>query len=154
MFLWIGDVPTLGELNERIDRGDSRTGLLRCSLPGEQQPYILQGWNFVSVPVLNPVYKYPGYQFYSVFSGVDTGGHSSWRYNAGTGVWDKMFPNTAISPLDGIWVFSNNSTTIPVPGDNTVTPAPKAIYRGWNAVGFAGAETPAGDAFSSLSGTW
>jgi len=115
---------------------------------------LYKGWNFVSVPVLNPVYQYPGYQFYSLFSGVDTGGHSSWRYNAGAGMWDKMYPDTSISPLDGIWIFSNGSMTIPVPGDNTLSPAPKAIYPGWNAVGFAGTETPVGDAFRSLSGTW
>ena len=127
-----------------------------CAAPclADSSLTLYKGWNFVSVPVLNPVYQSPGYQFYSLFSGVDTAGHSSWRYNAGTGTWEKMFPDSAISPLDGIWIYSNGSMTIPVTGDNTVAPAPKPIYPGWNAVGFAGLETPAGVAFSSLSGTW
>jgi hypothetical protein len=115
---------------------------------------LYQGWNFVSVPVLNPVYQYPDYQFYSVFSKVDTAGHSSWRYNAATGNWDKLYPNSSVSPLDGIWVFSNNTLTVPVQGDNAKAPAPKQVYPGWNAIGFAGTETPSGDAFGSLSGTW
>lgn len=115
---------------------------------------LYKGWNFVSVPVLNPLYQYPDYQFYSLFSPVDTAGHSSWRYNAATGYWDKMNPDSSVSPLDGIWIFSNGTVTIPVRGDNSISPAPKPIYPGWNAIGFAGVETPAGEAFNSLSGTW
>lgn len=130
------------------------SGLCAAPCLADSSLTLYKGWNFVSVPVLNPVYQYPGYQFYSLFSGVDTAGHSSWRYSAGTGLWEKMYPGTALSPLDGIWIFSNNSMTIPVHGDNSVAPSPKPIYQGWNAVGFAGMETQAGIAFSSLSGTW
>jgi hypothetical protein len=113
-----------------------------------------KGWNFVAVPLLNPDYHYPGYQVYSVFSNVDTAGHSLWRYNAATISWDKLYPDSTISPLDGIWIYSNNSMSVTVQGDNSVAPAPKQLYPGWNAIGFAGVETTAGQAFYSLRGTW
>jgi hypothetical protein len=115
---------------------------------------LYQGWNFISVPVLHPEYQYPDYQVYSLFSTVDTQGHSTWRYNAGTGIWDKLYPDSTISPLDGIWIYSGNSKVIWVQGDNSRSPAPIQLYSGWNAIGFAGVGTPAYQAFSSLSGKW
>ena len=68
--------------------------------------------------------------------------------------WDKMVSDSSVSPLDGIWIFSNGSMTIQIRGDNSRPPHQNRYIPGWNAIGFAGAETPSEDAFSSLSGTW
>ena len=44
--------------------------------------------------------------------------------------------------------------SIPVYGDNSETTSPKQLYPGWNAIGFAGSEMPASEAFSSLGDKW
>jgi hypothetical protein len=112
------------------------------------------GWNFVSIPLMHPLTQYPDNQNYSLFSNIDTEGHSIWRYSALTEHWDKIYPDSAISSSDGIWIFSHNSTSVQVQGDNSEATLPKQLYSGWNAVGFAGSELPADQAFSSLGDNW
>ena len=113
-----------------------------------------EGWNFVSVPVLHPQSPYPDLQYYSLFLDIDNAGHSSWRYHADTRNWEILYPNSTLSPLDGIWIYAATAKTIPVPGDNTLAPAHKHLYTGWNSIGYAGPAKPASGALTSLSGKW
>jgi hypothetical protein len=113
-----------------------------------------EGWNFVSVPVLHPQSPYAELRYYPQFADVDNAGHSSWRYRADTRNWEILYPDSTLSPLDGIWIYASTAKTIPVPGDNTLAPAQKHLYKGWNSIGYAGPPTPATGALASLSGKW
>jgi hypothetical protein len=113
-----------------------------------------EGWNFVSVPVLHPQSPYPDLRYYPLFAEVDNAGHSSWRYHADSHNWEILYPNSTLSPLDGIWIYAAIEKTIPVAGDNVLAPAEKHLYKGWNSIGYAGAAKPASGALTSLSDKW
>jgi thermitase len=113
-----------------------------------------EGWNFVSVPLLYPQFISTDIAYSVLFSGIDNAGHSSWRYHADSRNWEKLYLNSTLSPLDGIWIYSATANTIPVPGDNSHSPIPKQLYKGWNAIGYAGQVKPASIAFTSLTDRW
>ena len=115
---------------------------------------LAEGWNFVSIPVLHPQSTNADIQYYSLFSNVENAGHSSWRYHGDSKNWEKLYLNTTLSPLDGIWVYSSAAKTIPVSGDNSQTLAPKQLYTGWNSIGYAGQSRSASNVFVSLSNKW
>jgi hypothetical protein len=114
----------------------------------------LQGWNLVSVPkTLDSGHSTAGI----VFQGVNTGGHSMWEYNAQAQSWTKVYPDTVLRPLDGIFIYSTASTSVPIVfnTDPVAVPPTKNVYQGWNLIGFSGM-TPATahDTFISLNGRW
>jgi thermitase len=113
-----------------------------------------EGWNFVSVSLLYPQFISTGIAYSALFSDIDNVGHSSWRYHADSGNWEKLYLNSTLSPLDGIWIYSATAKSIPVSGDNSHTPTPRQLYKGWNAIGYAGQGKPASVAFTSLTGKW
>ena len=115
---------------------------------------LAEGWNFVSVPLLYPQPPYPDIRYYVLFMGVDNAGHSSWRYHADNQNWERLYLNSTLTPLEGIWIYSATAKTIPVPGDNSQAPGPKQLYRGWNSIGYAGKVLTASSALTSLSGRW
>ena len=68
------------------------------------------GWNFVSIPrrlakEVNTA---------SIFNGLDSAGHSIWTYNQKDGGWNDLTAEDRILPLEGYWVYSTGSFTVPL----------------------------------------
>jgi len=110
-----------------------------------------EGWNYIAIPFTHTNYQHTAF---SLFSTVNTTGHSVLRYNSQTQLWDVLYPQSVVTPLEGIWIYSGQPTSIPVTGDNSQPPEPKRLQVGWNAIGFAGSAADTGVAFSSLSDRW
>ena len=110
-----------------------------------------EGWNYIAVPFTHTNYQHTAF---SLFSTVNTMGHSVLRYNSQTQVWEVLSPQSVVAPLEGIWIYAGQPVSIPVAGDNTESPTPKKLPAGWNAIGFAGSATGPSEAFSSLSDIW
>jgi hypothetical protein len=93
------------------------------------------GWNFISMPKKLS----PGNDTADIFGNVDTAGHSIWSYDAGAKRWAAMSSTSGIRVLDGIWVFSEEETGVPVwfDYDPISTPPAKRLSAGWNALGFS-----------------
>jgi len=110
-----------------------------------------EGWNYIAIPFTHTNYQHTAF---SLFSTVNTMGHSVFRYDSQVQLWEVLNPQSVVTPLEGVWVYSGQPTSIPVAGDNTEPAALKHLQAGWNAIGFAGSAASPGEAFSSLSGQW
>jgi hypothetical protein len=112
------------------------------------------GWNFVSTPkTLADSSNTVGV----VFSSVDRAGRPIYLYDAGTGMWQAMTNASIIKPLDGLWIYSVGSKSIPLTfkNDPLATPPTKMVYSGWNAIGFSDVNIAAAkDALQSVSDKW
>jgi hypothetical protein len=95
------------------------------------------GWNFVSTPV---VLADGSNTIGAVFGSVNTGGHSVYLYDASTGLWESLTSTDPFVPLDGIWIYSTTpkQVTLVFKSGGASTPPTKAVYEGWNAIGFSG----------------
>lgn len=114
---------------------------------------LLPGWNFVSTPKRLA----SGYNTIAIFDDVDTDGHSVLTYNTSSGMWSAMSSNDSFIPLDGVWIYSNKSCSIPLVfvSGSPVTPPVKALYEGWNAIGFTGLdEETARNTLLSVDDCW
>jgi hypothetical protein len=123
------------------------------SPPDEMKIPLLQGWNFISTPKRLA----EGNNTAAIFSLVDTGGRSIFLYNAGDASWVPMNATSPFLPLEGIWIYSNTRTDIPLLFDSGAvqTPPSKVLSPGWNAVGFSGLEpATARDALISVQSRW
>jgi len=110
-----------------------------------------EGWNYIAVPFTHTNYQHTAF---SLFSSVNTMGHSILRYNSQTQLWEVLNQQSVIAPLEGIWVYAGQPISVPVAGDNSEAPVPKHLRAGWNAIGFAGSAAVPEEAFSSLSEHW
>jgi len=111
-----------------------------------------QGWNFVSVPRGLAA----GSDTASIFSGVEMGGHSIFRYDPATG-WDALGAGDPIEPLEAYWVYSETPSSVPLAFDTDPVNAPpeRILGAGWNAVGFTDlVPTSARNAFLSVEEGW
>lgn len=100
---------------------------------------LLKGWNLISTPLtLEPLHD-----TVSVFSGVDTAGHSLFSWNGASGQWKRMNKDFPLDPLTGIWIYSAEKTEVPLditktnPEGNLTRP----LAQGWNLISFPGVET-------------
>ncbi|QYZ78745.1 hypothetical protein E2N92_04525 [Methanofollis formosanus] len=112
-----------------------------------------KGWNFVSVPRTLA----PGNDTALIFADVDSAGHSILAFDAAAGLWKTLGENDIVRPLDGIWVYAAESTTVEITVDpaKPATPPTKHLAEGWNAIGFSDiAPEPARDALTSVKDTW
>ncbi|MDD3112580.1 MAG: PEGA domain-containing protein, partial [Methanofollis liminatans] len=111
------------------------------------------GWNFVSTPKRLAA----GQNTFALFDEVDTAGHSILYYDSEIDRWEAMRPVDAFVPLDGIWIYSNSTYTVPLgfATGSAQTPPVKSLYTGWNAIGFTDTvpETAA-DTLLSVKGAW
>lgn len=120
--------------------------------PSGDSILLYQGWNFVSVPKKLEIGKDTAGV---VFSGIDTGQRSILTYNANTLAWETVSPNHVVTPLEGLWVFSNKQYVVPL-HFAAVSPTPvRDMYKGWNTMGFSGL-TPrsANQTLQSLGTAW
>jgi PKD repeat protein len=115
---------------------------------------LYNGWNFVSTPKKLVT---GNSTFGQVFGNVQLAGHSILLYNTTTSLWQSMGQNNEIKPLDGYWIWSNAPSPIQIhlifTGD--IFPQSKALYTGWNAIGFSGTtQASASDFLSPLGVNW
>jgi hypothetical protein len=129
-------------------------GLLLTSASADTSVTLEPGWNLISVPkILSPGHN----TALTAFQTVNTGGHSTWKYDAQAQNWVKVYPDTMIRPLEGIFIFSTTRTVVPLDfsTDPVMVPPTRQMYQGWNLIGFSGT-TPASarDTLISLNTRW
>jgi len=142
---------------ESIETGAFQTAVFDV-LEGHEPPShalaLSPGWNFVSVP--RPLVA--GNDTAAIFASVDTGGHSVLRYDTATGQWLPLKETDQIGPLEGFWIYSNETATVPLNVSTALPtpPAERSLSTGWNAVGTVIGATPpsARDALLSVGGQW
>jgi hypothetical protein len=111
------------------------------------------GWNFISVP--RPLAA--GNDTASIFTPVETDGHSALRYDTTAGEWVALTATDKVAPLEGFWIYSTEPTTVPLnfSTDPLIPPAERLLSTGWNAIGITGtAPATARGALLSVSGKW
>jgi hypothetical protein len=111
------------------------------------------GWNFVATPRKLAT----GNDTAQLFGNVHTSGRSIWRYDALVKQWKPMTATTKVSPLDGIWIYSDSQVSIPLwfSHDPLGTPPEKPVYAGWNAIGFSDTiPLSAKSTLSSVNADW
>jgi parallel beta-helix repeat protein len=107
------------------------------------------GWNFVSTPSV----LLSGKDSATIFSGVDTDGHSMYTYKNDT--WVLVASSDRIQPLIGYWIYATEKTQVPLALDPGTIPSPFSLKSGWNAIGFPAIQpSSASDALSSLDVAW
>jgi len=126
----------------------SKSEFISVSTPYDDNIPISGGWNFISVPKKLA----PGYDTASIFSVVDSGGHSMFQYDTGKHLWNTMDPSTPVKPLEGFWIYSKGTSSVPIRYDTNPVQTPPTGYlkKGWNGIGFTG-NTPMEAKFTLLS---
>ena len=94
-----------------------------------------EGWNFVSTPKR---LMDGSDTFETIYGNVDTAGHSILLYDGLTQEWTAVTSNETFKPLDGVWVYANETCTVPLTfaPAGPETPPTKNLGEGWNAIGF------------------
>ena len=111
------------------------------------------GWNFISVP--RPLVA--GNDTALIFTSVETGGRSIFRYDTAAGEWVALAETDQIAPLEGFWIYSTEPSTVPLnfSTDPLISPAKRSLSTGWNAIGITGAApATARDALLSVNREW
>ncbi|OPY44033.1 MAG: hypothetical protein A4E42_01109 [Methanoregulaceae archaeon PtaU1.Bin222] len=139
-----------GELDSVI-RADYIQALGEIPFPQIILMPIHPGWNFISFPEkIADGHRTAG----EVFSGVDTGGHAIYWYDASYQTWNQVNPLDSLDPFKGYWIYSVSSAQIPLtfyvnpPMEQTVV-----LQPGWNAIGFA-FEYSAREGLYSVKDAW
>ena len=139
-----------------VTTGPTQTGTVTPTptAPPVSTINLYTGWNFVSTPRALA----DGHNTAStVFSGVNTGGHSIFIYDAATTSWQAMTANSTVKPLDGIWIYSTGpkAVSLTYKNDPLGTPPTKAMYTGWNSIGFSDVNPAAAkDTLQSVQSQW
>ena len=111
------------------------------------------GWNFISVP--RPLVA--GNDTALIFTSVETGGRSIFRYDTAAGEWVALAETDQIAPLEGFWIYSTEPSTVPLnfSTDPLISPAKRSLSTGWSAIGITGtAPATARDALLSVNREW
>jgi len=114
------------------------------------------GWNFVSTPRVLA----PGSDTAYIFRDVDTAGYSIYTFDAQNGLWKGLGKDDQILPLMGIWIYANQSSSVPLifdAGEHDTPPIMPTlqVFEGWNTIGFSDTKpAPAKDALTSVTDTW
>jgi FtsP/CotA-like multicopper oxidase with cupredoxin domain len=136
---WVGDITpyawTAGYPTMIVNSTASNAATVSLSPGAASSLALAPGWNFIATPKRLST----GNNTAMIFAGVNTAGHSIWRYDAATSSWHAMIASDNVNPLEGYWIYSAAATTIPLNFDtNPILPPPtKALPAGWNAIGFS-----------------
>lgn len=106
--------------------------------PSSMTLTLLPGWNLVSTP---KTLKKENDTF-AIFGGVDSAGHSLYTCDPVSG-WKKAQPTDTFSPLTGIWIYANTTSTIQLQFDTDPIRSPpvRSLFQGWSTIG-SSATTP------------
>lgn len=110
------------------------------------------GWNMVSIPYPLIAEDCTG----DVFSTLNTGGHTIWRFLSEESLWIPVRPGDMLSQMDVVWIFSPFTQHLNLRFDKTNTNQ-KSFYlqKGWNPIGVPGRESiTAKNLFSPLGDAW
>ena len=111
--------------------------------------HLVQGWNFISIPA--PLRSQKTCR--DLFSKVNTDGHTIWTYKE-EGGWMPQNPEISPVPLDGLLVYSDSSTSVPLVL-NMNSNVTKTVEKGWNLAGSPFLkEINARDLLSSNESSW
>lgn len=146
-----GDIP---ESHGGYDLLVVKLGSDAAPIPTAESIALSAGWNFVSTPKRLADDQSTASQ---VFGEVNTSGHSIFAYDAAAGNWTTLGAATVVRPLEGIWIYSNRSTSVPLAfaSGEAQTPPSKVLAAGWNSIGFAGiVPVSARDCLLSVSDEW
>jgi len=116
--------------------------------------HLENGWNFISTPRSLMDGQNTAEE---VFSGVTTGDYRIYQYDASVDSMVSMQASDIVHPLEGIWVHSDGTATVPFWFDTEACSQPytKTLYAGWNAIGHPGKEKAGHEtALSATSGAW
>ncbi len=93
------------------------------------------GWNMMAVP--SPLKS--GHDTGSIFSPVDTDGHTIWRYHAEERRWASLQPGDLLFQMDVIWVYAREKSEITLTyEDGFQNCTSRSLYPGWNPLGIPG----------------
>ncbi|RQD82665.1 MAG: PKD domain-containing protein, partial [Methanocalculus sp. MSAO_Arc2] len=121
--------------------------------PTEDCITLSPGWNFISVPRSLE----DGSNTAAIFSNVNTQGRSILLYDSQIGKWQVLNQTSKIKPLDGIWIYSQNTISIDLhyKSGGAQVPPSKQLYEGWNAIGFSSTvPVTARDTLITVSPKW
>ena len=144
---------------ESIETSVTSTAIFTMVERGEAPPSPTEGltlhpgWNFISIPR----HLEAGNDTASIFTLVDTAGHSALRYDTAGRTWISLTPTDRLTPLEGIWIYSENLTTIPLTfsTDLPLPPSERSLAQGWNAIGITGTSSAsARDTLLSVNRGW
>lgn len=108
------------------------------------------GWNFISIPA--PLQS--GKTCKDLFSAVNTNSHTIWTYRVSDGGWISKLPSDPIYPLEGILLYSDKPSSIPLIMQSHSNVS-FSLTKGWNLVGTPSHEMiSAKDAFNSDNLSW
>lgn len=114
---------------------------------------LVKGWNFVSIERRLADSSNTA----SIFSGIDSAGHSIWTYNQNDGGWNDLLAEDKILPLEGYWVYSTAPFSVPLQFSNDPLQVPpvKDLVTGWNMFGLTGdTSASARDSLLSIRNYW
>lgn len=109
------------------------------------------GWNHVSVPrrLAN------GSDTATIFSGVNSSGHSVLMFQNDILGYIPLKAIDPITPLQGYWLYSTEVTTVPIEYDELVTGSGRNVTVGWSSVGgWSDDDVSANETFTSLQDGW
>lgn len=109
------------------------------------------GWNFISLPAVPGSGKTCG----EIFGGINTDGHTIWRYDTRNQDWIAVEEQGNFSPLEGFLVFSDRPVSVPLVFADPGEQLRYSVSPGWNLVGspYQAPET-ANQSLASLSPGW
>jgi thermitase len=109
------------------------------------------GWNFISLPSIPGSAKTSS----EIFKGINTDGHTIWKYDATAQDWISVERDSNFTPLEGFLIYSDRQTLLPLVLDNQSAGHQIPMRTGWNLIG-SPYNTPvnASYALSSLSADW
>lgn len=110
------------------------------------------GWNLISTPKILA----EGHRTRSeVFSGINTAGHSTFRYNAQTQSWTQLNSGDKIQPLMGIWIYSATPVQVSLTFSDNPASSTYELSSGWNSIGFSKVDpVSAKDALLPVQNAW
>jgi hypothetical protein len=109
------------------------------------------GWNFLSLSSVLGSGKNSG----DIFQGINTDGHTIWKFNSSNQDWVGVERETALNPLEGLLVYSDRDLAIPLVLNNRNKTPEINLSPGWNLVGSPyQTPVPASKGLSSLSSDW
>jgi hypothetical protein len=136
-----------------LSNSSSLDGVIRKEVSSMEtaQLSLSKGWNFISLPSVPGSKKTSG----DIFQGINTDGHTIWKYNSLGQDWISVERDTNFTPLEGFLVYSDRKTTVPLVLDTRDAGNEISLRPGWNLVGSPyQVAVNASEGLSSLSEDW